>query len=1035
MRLHRLTLTAFGPFAGTQTVDFDELSSAGLFLLHGATGAGKTSVLDAVCFALYGGVPGSRPNNRLRSDHADPETLTEAVLEVTVGGRHLEITRRPEQPRPKKRGSGTTTEKAVTLLRERTGEGPWRALSKSHQEVGEELLRLIGMSKEQFCQVVLLPQGEFAGFLRAGATERAALLGRLFDTRRFKAVEEWLKERRRAAEQRVQEGDRELTHLAQRIRQAAGEGAEALGDWLPESTGPGDPRYAPHILQWAAVLRSTAREQAAVAAAAVDTAEARHHDAQREADAVRDLYTLQRRHAAARRRAGELAASRAGHDAGQERLERARRAAAVEPAFGLRAAAAREHDDARTAERDARAALPGEPHQAAAGPPGVRRHGVADADGLRDAGGGPAAGLRDAGAAQLATYEHRLREEVGGLAEAERAESRAAEVAAERDVVIREAGHGAQLVAEADAWLDGWGTARQAHEHRLDIAQAATARAGELAAARDRARRLLDAARDRDTHAHALAQAEHRLLAARETAADARDAWHETREARITGMAAELAAELTDGRPCLVCGATEHPAPAQPSGRQVTRADEEAAYAAHQRADAARGAVQDEVTRLGAAHAAALAEAGPTPVAELATAHAELEREYTENAAAAADLHPAREALRLAEAEHARRTDERHQAVTRLATLEAHRERLDRQHADLAEGLPRARGPYATVAEHRARLADLIARVTAAALAARKEQETAQRLKEADAALADAAYRAGFDTPEAADRALLDQDELRRLETRVDQWRREEAAVTAELTALDLTEAAARPAADPDRAQAAVEAATRRLRDASAAHAAARARCADLDRLGAQAAARTAELAPARAEYALLRRLADLATGASGSENQLRMELETYVLAARLEQVAAAAGVRLQRMSSGRYTLVHTDARAARGSKSGLGLMVVDAWTGTERDTATLSGGETFFASLALALGLADVVTDEAGGARLDTLFIDEGFGSLDEQTLDDVLDVLDALRERDRAVGIVSHVADLRRRVPAQLQVIKGQAGSTLRHRTAAER
>jgi exonuclease SbcC len=138
-------------------------------------------------------------------------------------------------------------------------------------------------------------------------------------------------------------------------------------------------------------------------------------------------------------------------------------------------------------------------------------------------------------------------------------------------------------------------------------------------------------------------------------------------------------------------------------------------------------------------------------------------------------------------------------------------------------------------------------------------------------------------------------------------------------------------------------------------------------------------------------------------------------------------------MSAGRYTLVHTDARTGGRGKSGLGLMVVDAWTGTERDTATLSGGETFFASLALALGLADVVTDEAGGTRLDTLFVDEGFGSLDEQTLDEVLDVLDGLRERDRAVGIVSHVADLRHRIPAQLRLVKGRDGSTVRMRGTA--
>lgn len=134
-------------------------------------------------------------------------------------------------------------------------------------------------------------------------------------------------------------------------------------------------------------------------------------------------------------------------------------------------------------------------------------------------------------------------------------------------------------------------------------------------------------------------------------------------------------------------------------------------------------------------------------------------------------------------------------------------------------------------------------------------------------------------------------------------------------------------------------------------------------------------------------------------------------------------------MSSGRYTLVHSDARTG-GRRAGLGLHVVDAWTGSERDTATLSGGETFFASLALALGLADVVTEEAGGVRLDTLFIDEGFGSLDDQTLDEVLDVLDSLRERDRSVGIVSHVADLRRRIPVRLEVVKERQGSSVRHR-----
>uniref|UniRef100_UPI002A817909 SbcC/MukB-like Walker B domain-containing protein n=1 Tax=Streptomyces sp. CRN 30 TaxID=3075613 RepID=UPI002A817909 len=204
----------------------------------------------------------------------------------------------------------------------------------------------------------------------------------------------------------------------------------------------------------------------------------------------------------------------------------------------------------------------------------------------------------------------------------------------------------------------------------------------------------------------------------------------------------------------------------------------------------------------------------------------------------------------------------------------------------------------------------------------------------------------------------------------------------------------------------------------------------ELDRLSARATGAARALAPLREEHERVARLSALAAG-TAADNERRMRLEAYVLAARLEQVAAAATVRLRRMSSGRYTLVHSDDRAGRG-RSGLGLHVVDAWTGRERDTATLSGGETFFASLALALGLADVVTDETGGIRLDTLFIDEGFGSLDDQTLDEVLDVLDSLRERDRSVGIVSHVADLRRRVHAQLEVVKSRTGSRVRQRGA---
>src|SRR5687768_17591676 len=167
MRFHRLTITAFGPYADTQTIDFDELNDAGVFLLTGPTGAGKTSILDAVCFALYGVVPGVREVKTLRSHHAADGVAPEVVLEATVGGRRLRVRRSPEWHRPKKRGDGVTRENASASLVVIEDDGTERLVSSRIAEVGHELTMALGMSSEQFMQVVLLPQGDFQQFLRA----------------------------------------------------------------------------------------------------------------------------------------------------------------------------------------------------------------------------------------------------------------------------------------------------------------------------------------------------------------------------------------------------------------------------------------------------------------------------------------------------------------------------------------------------------------------------------------------------------------------------------------------------------------------------------------------------------------------------------------------------------------------------------------------------------------------------------------------------------------------------------------------------
>ncbi|MGW2262440.1 AAA family ATPase [Streptomyces sp. NPDC001780] len=1012
MRLHRLAVTAFGPFATTQDIDFDALASAGLFLLHGPTGAGKTSVLDAVCYALYGAVPGARqsPGTTLRSDHAADGTPTEVTLDLTVGGRRLEITRRPAQHRPKKRSTGFTTEKAQSLLREYdAGSGQWRALSRSHQETGEEIGQLLGMSREQFCQVVLLPQGDFARFLRADAEARGRLLGRLFDTRRFAAVEERLAELRRAGEHRVRAGDDRLLAVAQRIDQAADDRSAPP----PPDREPGDAGLAPAVLEWAAQVRSTAWERADIAESARTTAESALAAARRALETERELARLQERAAETRRRAEALEARRPDYERARALLDRDRRAERVAPALALRDDAERAHRTASAAHARARATLSG----------GFAVAGLTD-DHLTDD------HLVDAGAERLVARERAVRQELGALDAARRAERRDAELTEERTALERQARADEETIEETAAWLAGWEAERRALLGRVEDAQEAAARAEQLAGRLEPARHRLAEARRRDTLRTEVAAAERRLASAARQANSAHENWLDLRERRLRGIAAELSARLVDGEPCAVCGATSHPEPAHAEEGQVGRAAEETALAAYRRAADARAESEREHASVRERHAAAEAAAGTEPVAELAAAVEALEREHAAAHRAAAGTHAAREALARAEREHDGRLDAQRDAERRSAARTSRREALEREQTALRAEIGRARGDAESVEARAAELERGAERLAAAAEAVRAVETTAAALKEADDRLASAAFRAGFDTPDAAAEALLGDDDRRVLQHRIDAWRAEEAAVADRLAEPGTGAAAERPPADPAAAQAAYDAAERTLRRASAAETAARARRTELAGLSRRAEAETRELGPLREEYDRVARLATLAAGTS-ADNERRMRLESYVLAARLEQVAAAATVRLRRMSAGRYTLVHTDARGGGQRRSGLGLMVVDAWTGSARDTSTLSGGETFFVSLALALGLADVVTDEAGGVRLDTLFIDEGFGSLDDQTLDEVLDVLDSLRERDRSVGIVSHVADLRRRIPTQLEVVKDRRGSRVRQRS----
>ncbi|WP_155858889.1 AAA family ATPase, partial [Candidatus Blastococcus massiliensis] len=267
MRVHQLALTAFGPFASRVDVDLDDVGRDGLFLLWGPTGAGKTTLLDAIVFALYGTVPGARgEEKRLRSDHAPDDLRTEVELELTLGGERLRVTRRPEQQRPKRRGEGWTTEQARLTLQRWFGEG-WEPVSTRIDEGSEYLRTRLGLSAEQFCQVVLLPQGDFARFLRAEPEDRGRLLRTLFDVGRFARVEDWLAGERTVARERLERIRARAGTLVSLVAQAAD--VTVPEEFAPELVGaaPGSP-----VTAWVRTVRVGAAEAAARATTTADEA-------------------------------------------------------------------------------------------------------------------------------------------------------------------------------------------------------------------------------------------------------------------------------------------------------------------------------------------------------------------------------------------------------------------------------------------------------------------------------------------------------------------------------------------------------------------------------------------------------------------------------------------------------------------------------------------------------------------------------------------------------------------------------------------
>jgi exonuclease SbcC len=974
---HRLQLSAFGAFAGTVEIDLDRLAGSGLFLLHGPTGAGKSTLLDGLGFALFGKVPGTRNAvKRLRSDHATADTPTQVQLEVSFGARRLRITRSPDYERPKKRGAGTTTEKAKVLLEERVGD-EWVFRSDRFDEAGLEIADLVGMNADQFFQVVLLPQGDFAQFLKASSTDRAALLQKLFNTERFAAVEDWLVQRRRAADRAVHDARAGVDQVLARL-------AEVIGQEVPEDD----------VLGWVQQAGAAIETADEVAAQAVAAATLTRDDARRLLDEATALADRQRRKQSALTRREELEIERPALLALRTELDAAARAAEV-------AGAVAESTDRRTARDEALA------HEARV------RAGLA------------AAGLAvDLTATELAGQIAQGRAREGRLT-ALRAVATSWEL--ERAAVmhaVEEQADARTALAEGERRLAELPTRRAQALLAVQAGRAAAERLPAVQAEQDVLRALrpdvvalvqLETVLTDRVHAH---------LAARQTHVSLLEKANDLRTASINTMVARLAFALESDTPCPVCGSCEHPDPSALRDEGVTSEDEDAA---RQAADEA----QHRVAELEALLAADRAKAEALRSRVGAWTPAGIEAELAE-----ADLELGLLRTQVAQGQQAEQVvaaiDAEQQEAT--ASLVAGESAVAAAERRQREAQARADAAAAQLGAELAGSTDLdeaLAQVAAQIFAAEQAHQATEALTRAQLeldrsldSLAEACAARGFATAGEAIEAARTDEWRAQVAGRLEAAAAEEAAVLSALADPALDIPLDPPAPLAERGQALAEA-DEVLGAAVAEQAQTRQRRSALERLVPALDSQLAALVPLQETAARVRRLAEVCAGQG--QNTLRMTLTSFVLAARLEEVAAAASVRLRRMTQGRYELVHTDGASRGGAKSGLGLLARDAWTGRDRETGTLSGGETFLASLALALGLADVVTAEAGGTRIEALFVDEGFGTLDEQTLDEVMDVLDGLREGGRLVGLVSHVAELRQRIPAQVEVLKTRTGSSL--------
>ena len=858
-------MRAFGPYAGETVIDFEKLQGRHLFLICGPTGAGKTTILDAMCYALYGKTSGDRTGEKMRSDYADSSERTEVVFDFMLGDKTYRATRSPAQMVDKKRGSGQTLAAMQASLSE-LEDG--KEINTLRTGIEEAAGKLIGLNADQFCQVILLPQGDFRKLLVAKADEREAILKQLFKTQRFSDFKDRLKDR-----------------LDAKVREKMEK--QTREDQILSSSGATDEKQLSQMVEEAGKELKEAQ----------DIVKSR----EKESNEFREVYQKE--------------TALMGHFT---ELEKA-----------LKQDAALKNEEGRMKEMEASLSLIRSARELApyfVQLDGITREGKQEAVKLKTA------------RADMETYA-RLNETLE------------------------------KRIQELDAMKEKREEERKTALKMQDLVPKAKLYGAAVQALKN-AKNALSRAEEETKRRQAAAEAARKARDEQKEKADA------VRKSYIDGQAFLLAEGLEDGVPCPVCGAIHHPAPARGGDHVAKAEDVERAQKEYERASAAYDRANDAKEKHSTgAYAKAMSD------------HAKADAQM-------------------------KTLEEIPEAYRDPKYLEAESTRL------LTDIRKWEQDKETAAAQLRKAGADLSASQATCRNAEERREELVKKYRETESVLKEASDKAGFQSLDECKEWYKKKDTEESVRKTLEQYRADRKS-TEERIKAEEQETAGKERPDMLALNEKSKALQDQLKKASERAAALKERTETLQKAVSDARAIEKELEDLRKEEGLIRGLYDLTSG-----KKTRITLERYVLGTLLDDVANAANLRLLSMSRRRYSLHRMTDESGLG-KGGLSLEVSDSFTGRSRPANTLSGGETFLASLSLALGLADVVQSRQGGVRLDTMFIDEGFGTLDPDSLNSAMNTLIDLQNTGRMVGIISHVPELEERIDARLRVTPAEKGS----------